>query len=107
MIIFGTRGKTVSGPVIESHMCEHCGHNEYVTFGLLRYFHLYWIPSLVTSKKIGMECTHCRKSYMESELSQEQIQGIKPHVFNYQNTLPYFSGAILFGCFILLLLCMM
>lgn len=105
MIFFGTKGKAVSGQCIEGIECPSCGNNQFITFGVLRYFHLYWIPVIPTTKTVGIECTHCKKTLVGKELPPELSKQIKSTLFTKKKTLPMFSGLIiiaflmLFGVF--------
>lgn len=100
MIIFGTRQRTLSGQTIETAPCPDCGNNQFVTFGALRYFHLYWIPTFITGDTIGIECTQCNNTYTDKELPKEITKQIWPTVFKKTRTIPMFSGAFLIACFI-------
>lgn len=101
MIFFGTRGKTVSGQVIEGTQCPNCENQQFITFGIIRYFHLYWIPTFPTSKTVGIECTHCKRTLVDNELPPELAKQIKKTVFNKKNVIPMFSGLIIIACLIL------
>ncbi|WP_432467871.1 hypothetical protein [Agarivorans sp. Z349TD_8] len=103
MIFFGSKGKSISGQVIEGLQCPSCENEQFITFGLLRYFHLYWIPTFVTSKKVGIECTHCKKTLIGKELPSDLAKQIKKTVYNLKNTLPMFSGLIIIACLALTL----
>lgn len=46
MIIYGTRGKVIQGTRINNMACKSCGNQSHNTFGVLRYFHIFWIPGL-------------------------------------------------------------
>lgn len=100
MIFFGSRGKTIAGQVVEGIQCPSCEHEQFVTFGALRYFHLYWIPTFPTSKTVGIECTHCKKTLIDKELPENLSKQIKSTVFTKTNTLPMFSGLIIIACLI-------
>lgn len=95
MIIFGTKGKVVSGDTIQSAPCPNCNHTSYNAFGLLRYFHIFWIPVLVVSRKAGLECQNCKHTLLGKQLDTQLGQQIKRTVFSMKNTLPMFSGLIL------------
>jgi len=101
MIIFGTKGKTVAGQNVEGIECPSCGNNQFATFGILRYFHLFWIPTFPTSKVAGVECAHCKKTLIGKELPAELSKQIKSTVFNKKNTLPMFSGLLVITLFVL------
>ncbi len=95
MIFFGSRGRTVSGNLIEGIQCPSCESKQFVSFGILRYFHLYWIPTILTSKAVGIECTHCKKTLIDKEIPKELSGKIAATVFNRKNTLPMFTGLFL------------
>lgn len=101
MIFFGSKGKTVSGPLIEGIQCQNCENSQFITFGIIRYFHLYWIPTFPTSKKAGIECTNCKRTLVDKELPAELSKQIKTTVFNRKNTIPMFSGLIIIACLVL------
>jgi len=101
MIFFGSRGKTVAGQVVDGIQCPSCENKQFVTFGILKYFHLYWIPTFLTSKTVGIECTHCKKTLVGKELEPELAKQIKTTVFTKKNTLPMFSGLILISILVL------
>jgi DNA-directed RNA polymerase subunit RPC12/RpoP len=101
MIFFGSRGKTISGEIVEGIQCPHCEKQEFITFGIMRYFHLYWIPMFLTSRVAGIECTHCKKTLIGKEIPKELSQKIKATVFTKKKILPMFSGLIILACFVL------
>jgi len=101
MIFFGSRGKAVSGQVVEGIQCPNCENQQFITFGIIRYFHLYWIPTFPTSKTVGIECTHCKRTLVDKELPPELAKKIKTTVFNKKNIIPMFSGLIIIACIIL------
>jgi DNA-directed RNA polymerase subunit RPC12/RpoP len=98
MFFWGTKGKTVSGTVVEGIDCPSCESKQFNTFGIIRYFHFYWIPTFIISKLSGIECTHCKKTLIGKEISKELNQQIKKTVFTKKNTLPLYSGLFLIAC---------
>ena len=64
MIFFGNRAKQINGQILSGLTCPSCNQEEFASFGILRYFHLYWIPTLVTSKVAGIECLHCKRTIL-------------------------------------------
>ncbi len=101
MIFFGTKGKVIQGEPIETEVCSSCGKYEHQTFGILRYIHLYWIPLIPISKKVGTECIHCKKTLVGKEVPKEISKQIKPTIFTMKKVLPSFSGLIIIACLIL------
>jgi len=101
MIFFGTRAKTIPGKPIEGIECPNCGHKQFVASGILRYFHLYWIPTLVTSKTVVIECNHCRRGLIDKELPKELLKELKPIIFRKRNIIPMFTGSIIIAFFVL------
>lgn len=98
MIFFGSRGKTVSGQLIEGIQCPSCENQQFISFGTIRYFHLYWIPTFPTSKTVGIECTHCKRTLVDKEIATDLSKRIKAAVFTKSNVIPMFSGLILIVC---------
>ena len=95
MIFFGTRGKVVAGEAVQGIQCPSCESSQHASFGILNYFHLYWIPTFLTSRKVGMECTHCKRTLVDDEIPSHLVEQIKSGVFTTGNTLPMFSGLII------------
>lgn len=95
MIIFGMRGKTISGQETSGPACDHCGTSLYLTFCLLRYFHIFWIPIVPTSTTCGLECRHCRKVRLGKELPGDLARDIRQRLFSPARLIPYFTGAVL------------
>jgi DNA-directed RNA polymerase subunit RPC12/RpoP len=98
MIFFGSKGKTISGQVVEGIQCPNCESQKFITFGIIRYFHLYWIPMFLTSRKVGIECTHCKRTLIGKEIPKDLSKQIKTMVFTKRNTIPMFSGLIIIAC---------
>ena len=101
MIFFGTKGKTIEGDIIDGIQCPNCEKTQFISFGALKYFHLYWIPTFVTSRSVGMECTHCKRTLVDDELPGDVIKLLKGTLFNKRNTIPMFSGLIIILCLIM------
>jgi len=102
MIFFGSKGKVVAGEVMQGVQCPSCQHSEHASFGIMNYFHLYWIPTFLTSKKAGMECTHCKHTLVGDELPSHLAEQIKEGVFTTGKTLPMFSGLIIICALIMM-----
>ena len=95
IIIFGTRSKKFSGKSIQSLTCPNCGDNSHNTFGIIRYFHIFWIPVLPFRKLAGVECQHCGKARVGKEVPAPVIDGVRNTVFSWNNTLPWYTGLVL------------
>lgn len=102
MIIYGTRGKVIKGELLKNIACDYCGNNSHLSFGVVRYFHVYWIPLFAYSKKIGLECLHCKRTLLDREIPQDVRQRITSKVFTTKNIFSAYIGlAILGGIFLL------
>lgn len=97
MIFFGTKGRVVAGEAVQGVQCPSCENSQFTSFGIIRYFHLYWIPTFLTSRKVGMECMHCKNTLIDDEVPSHLSEQIKSGVFSTGNTLPMFSGLIIIG----------
>jgi len=94
MIVFGTRGKAVAGPRRQGIVCSACGKDEHATYGILRYFHVFWIPMFPTLKQPAMECLHCKKALVGKEVPERVRKDIARLVFTRGRVVPMFSGLI-------------
>lgn len=95
MIFFGTKGRLVTGKPVQGVACPNCENNQFMSFGVLRYFHLYWIPTIPTSRKIGIECTNCHQALYDDEVPGHLKEQIKSDVFTVGRTLPMFTGVFM------------
>lgn len=102
MIVFGTKSKVVQGQHVEGAECPECGNQQFVSFGLLKYFHVFWIPFIPTSREAGMQCAHCKKMLVGKELPKDLRGNIKEAVFNKKNTAPMFAGLIVVSVLIVM-----
>lgn len=92
MVVFGSRGRVVSGEQIQDMECPNCGNNLYRTFGVLRYFHVFWIPTFLTSRQPGLECLNCKHARIGDEIRDPVRSRIKDAVFPIRRTAPMFTG---------------
>lgn len=99
MIIFGVRGKVCSGPMIDHVECPYCAQDAAQSFGILRYFHIFWIPMFVYGSSRGIECKHCKRTYIGQEMP-ESLQKKMPEKIYKKSTL-FFCN---FGISIIVLL---
>ncbi len=97
MIVFGTRGSVVKGPQKRGVPCAACGMDVHQTFGVLRYFHVFWIPMFPTMKQPAMECLHCKKTLVGKELPERVRKDVASMLFTKRRVIPTFAGAILVG----------
>ena len=97
MIFFGSKGRVVAGEAVQGVQCPSCQQTQFASFGILNYFHIYWIPTFLTSRKVGMECMHCKNTLIDDEVPSHLTEQIKSGVFSTGNTLPMFSGLIIIG----------
>ena len=102
MIFFGTRGKVIPGTQINNMACKSCGNQSHNTFGVLRYFHVFWIPVFPTMQKPGTECLKCKHTLMGKELPDQVRESIKSEVFTKKRVLPMFAGLIIFAVIMVL-----
>jgi hypothetical protein len=94
MIIYGTRGKVVAGQQVET-VCPGCGNTTHVSFGILRYFHVYWIPMFPTAKQVGVECLHCERTRIDKEIPDDLASRLRQQLMTRERVFPLFSGLAL------------
>jgi hypothetical protein len=99
MIVFGTRGKVVPGARKQGVVCANCGKDEHASAGVLRYFHVFWIPVFPTMKQPLLECLHCKKVLTGKEIPERARKDVAEQVFTRGRVLPLFTGLALAAVF--------
>jgi hypothetical protein len=99
IVSYGTKGKVIGGPQKQGMACSSCGNTTQSTFGVIRYFHIFWIPVLPYKKEVGTECQQCKQTLMGKEVPDNVRQDIKENVFTKGRLLPMFAGLILIALF--------
>jgi hypothetical protein len=94
-LIYGNRARQHTGAYVTSIPCTRCGHSTLSSFGVTRYFHLFWLPMFITSRPFGLTCGNCSHVVDKRELSEGDAQKVKATLFSPLNTLPFFTGSIL------------
>lgn len=103
MLIFGIREKEHEGEAVINVVCKNCGHVHHGSFGISRYFHIFWIPFMVTSRQVGLRCSNCKRLSMNGEIPHEAEQRAKKNIFTPLRSLPLYSGSFLLILFASLL----
>lgn len=78
LFLFGTRATRIHRKVLEDNTeCVNCNNqNTLIATTYSRYFHIFWIPFLPVGKTTILECSHCKKSYAESDLNETIKQSL-------------------------------
>ena len=95
MIFFGTKAKIVPGDIVSGMPCPNCQHTEFRSFGLQKYFHLYWIPTFPTGRTVGLECTNCKHALVDADMPMQVEGQVREKVFAGRSSIPMFTGSIL------------
>lgn len=95
MFFFGNRSRALSGPDLEGTVCPSCGHQHFHSFGAYRYFHIWFFPFFPTSRKVMIECDHCKLTLVDSEIPADLLKQIKSRMFTKKQTASMFLGPIL------------
>lgn len=69
-IFFGTRSSKVKqAPIETAFTCPYCEKSRVFLMTVFsRYFHIFFLPFLKLGQTTTLECTHCRKTYLDDEL---------------------------------------
>src|SRR4051794_23221629 len=98
MIIFGWRSKLRHGERVGDVACPNCGGNTHRAYALIKYFHVYWIPTFVYSRELMIECQSCHRVVrgpgVGSLASSDLVGKVRRGSFEPRRLLPYFSGAL-------------
>lgn len=97
MIIYGSRSKPTAHTVpIENVDCPNCQNQGMLSKGILRYFHIYWIPMFIVRKTAVLICPHCKYVADSSDLSKETVKELKGLVYKGKATWVYNFGLLIF-----------
>lgn len=100
MLIWGTRGKVFKSNAAYAMDCPACGQREHLGYALAQYFHLFWIPTVLWEKEVGLICTHCQRATSGNEVSPQVRTEVKQAVLSPLKRLPYFTGLFLIAALI-------
>lgn len=101
MIIYGTKGKVVKNTIPYEIECSHCGTSNQSIRGHLRYFHLFFIPFLITKRTVLMQCNHCMKAFDFSNTDRKQVSKLKKAIFPFKKVWGYYFIPLAFMAFIM------
>jgi hypothetical protein len=102
MIIYGTRGRVVSGPMKNDAACPDCGRSPLRTAGVIRYFHVFWIPLFPYRRLEVLECPACKAARVGPEVPEPARSEIRRGLLGAGRMAPLFAGlALLAGVFVL------
>ena len=102
MIIFGTRTKylPVKSGMLQTN-CDHCGTAQSLdAVKRINYFHIFWIPIFPYRSQLITECGHCKKVNYQREIPPQVLTDIRNSGAVPKTPLGYFTGLILVGLFI-------
>ena len=95
ILIFGKKEWRFEGQEIIGVGCPDCRQARHQAFGIQKYFHLYWIPVVPTSRWYGAVCQACTHILHAEHLRPDTRDEIRRDVFGPFRLLPFFSGSIL------------
>lgn len=95
MIVYGTKGRVVPGGLKTDAACHACGRSPLQTAGVIRYFHVFWIPVFPYSRLEVLECPSCKAARVGNEVPEPARGEIRRAVFTGRRMLPSFAGAFL------------
>lgn len=100
MIFFGTGGKISKAKLLPELRCESCGQNSLTIYTVFRYFHVWWIPVIPTSRKLVSECPHCKHVVTGKDAAASDRFGPTHNIKTEPIPLYLFSGLFLLGAFV-------
>ena len=104
MIIFGKNEVFLNGKESVTCSCSNCDKYDDISFVVYdRYFHLFWIPTIVYYKSGTATCDNCEISWKPRKMPEHIKRKFKE--FKKETRIPFwhFTGLILIGIFILFL----
>ena len=104
MIIWGWRSKVLEGKPVDNIPCPACGNTGHHTYGVFRYFHLYFIPTIAYGLKSGTICDHCRLNRLTGDspdLTPEARAQVRGSTLPARRMLPYYAGVLVIAALVL------
>lgn len=101
LFVFGTRSKVFAGPPKRGVSCRACGHDEHATSGVLRWFHVFFVPVFPTRKQVAMQCVHCKKALVGAEVPERLRDELAAALFPARRVAPMFVGTLLAALLVL------
>jgi hypothetical protein len=95
MIVYGTRGRVVSGPMKNDAACPQCGKSPLRTAGVIRYFHVFWIPLFPYKRIEVLECPACNAARLGPDVPEPARSEIRRTLLGGAKLTPLFVGLIL------------
>ena len=94
-IVFGTKSRTRTGGPVLTELCPVCGHGQHFSYGITRYFQVFWIPIFPFRRILGLQCQQCHHTREGKELPEQTRMSLGPELFTFTRLLPYFAGIFL------------
>ena len=92
MLIWGTKETTFKGRKTYPLCCEKCHKWEHVGYARAKYFHLFWVPTYLWAKELGLVCTACGHVTCGGLITQQVRKEVTRTVFSPLRRAPYFIG---------------
>lgn len=95
-IIFGRRSTALNNECVIEDTCKHCETDRHSIVGIVKYFHIFWIPVFAYSKKVIAMCHHCKHTREYQPHSLEMLKEVKSHIFTKGKMWKYYFILIAF-----------
>ena len=105
MFFYGMKEKTITGSAMNGDKCPNCFNQQYLSYAVIKYFHLYWIPTLPTKKSVGLLCVGCNSTIPGKDLPGAQSAQLKSSLITRDKLMPLFTGSILAGFAVFAIVC--
>ena len=100
MIIFGLRSGSFKPVAVPAASCGYCHSTGTVhLYFARRYFHIFWIPIFPAGKTGMSECSHCKQSLRQVQMSPTLQNSYTAASRQVKTSPKYFAGLILIGLF--------
>lgn len=101
MIIFGIRSGSFKPAAVPAASCGYCHSTATVhLYFARRYFHIFWIPVFPVGKTGMSECTHCKQSLRQVQMSPTMQNSYNDASRKVKTSPKYFAGLIIICLFV-------
>jgi hypothetical protein len=95
LIVLGTRSRARAGVPFFTETCPACGHGQHLSYGVTRYFQVFWIPIFPYRRVVGLRCLNCHHTREGKNLPEHVRNLVGQEMFSFARLLPYFAGIYL------------
>jgi len=97
LIFFGLRSKVIPGYEHNDILCARCDTSAQVSYGISKYFHIFWIPVIAYKKVVGIKCRQCGTTREGKYMPGQLRSRLRKDVLSFKRTWTSYFGLLAMG----------